>query len=61
MTWIAQTKKAIGAFLVGAVGWGAAVVESAPAHITATEWIAGATVIVSTLVVYVLTNAPADA
>lgn len=37
-------KKTIAALAIGYVGWGTMVVESAPAAITATEWIALATV-----------------
>jgi hypothetical protein len=59
VSWIRQTKKAVAAFLVGVLGWGTAVVASDSASVTATEWIALATVAVSTLTVYFLTNEPA--
>ena len=61
MTWLRTVKKAVGAFLVGLLGWGTVVVASDSASITATEWIGLATVAVSTLTVYFLTNEPADA
>ncbi len=57
---LAPYKKAVGVFLTGLLGWGTAVVASDSAPITATEWIALATVAVTTLVAYVLTNAPAE-
>jgi hypothetical protein len=56
---MSTVKKAIGAFLVGILAWGTAVVESASTAITAAEWIVLAGVAVSTITVYLLTNDPA--
>lgn len=51
--------KFIGAIITGAIGWATMVVNSAPASITATEWIAGATFIAASLVVFGVPNTPA--
>jgi hypothetical protein len=56
VTWLGTVKKAVGSLLVGTLAWGTAVVDSAPAHITASEWIVLAGVGVSTLTVYFLGN-----
>ena len=50
--------KFIGALLTGIVGWATLVVNS-PAHgVTGSEWIVGATALVTAIEVYLLHNAP---
>jgi predicted RecA/RadA family phage recombinase len=51
-------RKTIAAVATGAIGWGALVVASDAAAITATEWIAGATAIAIALGVYTVPNSP---
>jgi hypothetical protein len=58
---IADMKKAIGAFVTSLLTWGYLVVQSESSPITAEEWLGLAGVAVTTLVVYVLKNEPADA
>lgn len=55
---VAEIKKAIGALLVGLVGWATAVVESDSVGVTDTEWIMLATLVVGVITVYVLKNEP---
>ena len=55
---ISDISKAIGALLVGALGWGAAVVTSSSSAITSSEWIQLATVGVTVITVYILKNGP---
>lgn len=58
---IGQYRKAIAAFIAGALTWGGTVVASKPAHITATEWLALGGVAFTTLVVgMVAPNDPPD-
>jgi FtsH-binding integral membrane protein len=52
-------RKAIGAFLTGALAWATAVVASDSTSITAEEWIGLVGILVTTIVVYFLTNEPA--
>ncbi len=59
MNWINQSRKAIAALLVGALGWATQVVSSERASISAEEWIALATVVVTVITVYFLANEPA--
>ncbi len=49
-------RKTITALVMGIIGWAILVVNSAPSHITATEWIAGATALAIALGVYVVPN-----
>lgn len=51
-------RKTLTALVTGAIGWGSAVVASAPAAVTASEWIFGATVAATALGVYAVTNEP---
>lgn len=53
---LARYSKTITAVVAGAIGWATLVVNSAPAHITAAEWIVGATYLASALGVYVVPN-----
>jgi len=53
--------KAITALVLGVIGWGTQVVDSAPAAITAPEWIGLATVVAASLGVFGVTNAPKPA
>lgn len=55
----AQTRKAIGTAIVGVYSWAGLVVMSAPARITASEWLVLGGVGVSVAAVYGLTNDPA--
>ena len=48
--------KTVAALVVGLIGWASAVVASAPAAITATEWIMLATVVATAIGVYSVTN-----
>lgn len=56
---MSQYSKAIAVFLTGALTWGRTVVASKPGGVTAGEWLALATVAVTTLLVYVIRNDPA--
>jgi hypothetical protein len=56
---MSKYKKTIAALVTGGIGWATAVVQSAPAHISATEWIMLATVAATGLGVYSVTNEPA--
>lgn len=49
--------KTVTAVVAGAIGWATLVVNSAPAAISATEWIAGATYAAIALGVYQVKNA----
>lgn len=53
---LAKYKKTVTAVVTGTIGWAAAVVNSAPSHITATEWIMLATVLATALGVFSVTN-----
>ena len=55
---VAEIKKAIGALLSGLLGWFIAVLESGDTGINSTELIMLATLIVTTITVYVLKNEP---
>lgn len=46
------------AIIAGAIGWAALVVHSPVDHITADEWIVGATSLATALGVYAVKNAP---
>ena len=59
MSKLAPYRKTAAAVVIGLIGWATLVVQSAPAHISATEWIAGATALVTALGVFQITNAPA--
>lgn len=56
---MSKYRKAIAATIAGAVGWATAVVQSAPAHITATEWIMAATAAGTLVLVWLFPNDPA--
>lgn len=56
----AQVRKAIGTAVVGVYAWAQFVVNSAPAHITANEWLLLGGVGVAVLAVFGLTNAPVE-
>lgn len=49
-------RKTITAVVTGLIGWGTAVVQSAPSGVTATEWIMLATVTATGLGVYGIAN-----
>jgi hypothetical protein len=48
--------KTIAALVTGALGWGAVVVASPSAAITATEWLAGGVALATALGVYLVPN-----
>lgn len=50
--------KMITALVAGAIGWATLVINSAPAHISAAEWIVGATYLATALGVFVVPNSP---
>lgn len=50
--------KLIVAVVSGVIGWATLVVNSAPAHISASEWIVGATYLATALGVYSIPNSP---
>lgn len=50
--------KTLAAVVTGTIGWATAVVVSAPAAITASEWVFGATVLATALGVYHVNNQP---
>lgn len=52
-----RARKTVAAVVTGVIGWGAAVVASPPAHVTASEWIVLATVVATALGVYTVRNA----
>ena len=49
--------KTVAALVVGVIGWATLVVQSASAPITATEWIALATVVATAIGVFAIPNA----
>ncbi len=49
--------KTIAALVTGVLGWGAVVIASAPAAITAAEWLALGVVVATALGVYAVPNA----
>lgn len=51
--------KLIAAVVTGVIGWATLVVNSAPADITSSEWIVGATALATALGVYLVPNADA--
>ena len=53
---MSRYRKAIAAVVTGVIGWATAVVASAPAAITSTEWIMLATVLATALGVYGVAN-----
>lgn len=53
---MSKYSKTIAAVITGLIGWGAAVVQSMPTAITATEWIMLATIVATALGVYQVTN-----
>lgn len=53
---MSKYRKTIAAVVVGAIGWATAIVNSAPTHITATEWIMGATALATALGVFTIAN-----
>jgi hypothetical protein len=53
---MSQYSKTIAAVITGAIGWATLVVNSAPAAITASEWIAGGTSLAIALGVYLVPN-----
>lgn len=53
---MAKYRKTITALVIAAIGWATAVVTSDPAHITASEWIMGATGLATALGVYAAPN-----
>lgn len=54
-----KAKKTVTAVIVAVIGWTTLVVQSGSGAITATEWIAGATMLAMALGVYTVTNQPA--
>ena len=57
MSFLAQTRKAVGTLIVGVYGWAQYVVTSAPGKITSGEWMILAGVGVAVAACYGLTNA----
>lgn len=55
---LGKYSKLITALVSGAIGWATLVVNSAPASITAPEWIAGATYLAIALGVWAVPNTP---
>jgi hypothetical protein len=53
---LAPYRKTITAVATGLIGWAAAVVTSTPAHVTASEWVMGATALAVALGVYAIPN-----
>lgn len=53
---LAPYRKTVSAVVTGVIGWAAAVVASAPTHVTASEWVFGATVLATALGVWALPN-----
>lgn len=51
-----EVRKTITALVTGGLGWGTAVIESAPSGVTATEWIMLGTVVAVALGVYAVPN-----
>lgn len=49
-------RKTITAVVTGGIGWAAVVITSAPAAISASEWLMGATALATALGVYAVTN-----
>lgn len=56
LSWLAPYRKTGAALVIGLLGWGAAVVASDPAPVTAPEWIQLGTVAATALGVYKITN-----
>lgn len=56
---MSNVRKTITAVVTGLIGWGSAVVVSAPAAITAGEWVGLGTVLAIGLGVYAVANVPA--
>ncbi len=50
--------KTIIAIVTAVIGWATLIVNSAPADITASEWIVGATGLATAIGVYAVSNAP---
>lgn len=53
---LGRYSKVITAIITGAIGWGTLVINSPAAHISAQEWIVGATYLATALGVYAVTN-----
>lgn len=53
---LAKYRKTVAAVTTGVIGWAAAVVTSPVAHISASEWVMGATVLATALGVYSVPN-----
>lgn len=53
---MSKYRKTITALVTGAIGWATLVVTSAPADITATEWISGATALAVAFGVWAVPN-----
>lgn len=56
LTKLAPYRKTAAALIVGLIGWGTAVVQSAPTSVTGAEWIGLATVVAVALGVYAAPN-----
>jgi hypothetical protein len=57
---MARFSKFYAALTAGALTWAAAVVTSAPADITASEWVTGAGVLVTAFAVWAVPNVPPE-
>lgn len=55
---MSKYSKTIAALVTGLLGWGAAVIASAPTGITGAEWITLGVVVATALGVYGVTNTP---
>lgn len=58
MSALNRYRKTITALVTGGIGWATMVIQSAPVHITATEWIGLATFVAIALGVYTIPNEP---
>lgn len=58
MSKLAEIQKMLAALVTGALGWGAVVVASPPAAITASEWLGLGVVVAIGLGVYAVPNVP---
>lgn len=56
MSKLNEYRKTIAAVVTGGLGWGALVVASEPAAVTAAEWLAGGVALATALGVYLIPN-----
>lgn len=58
MMTVANIRKALTPIVTGGLGWAGLVILSPSAQITSGEWLAGASILATSLGVYAMTNAP---